>query len=91
MRYSTQIKPISDLEANAEEIVEYVAETRNAVIITQDGRATAVLQDLKSFEEAEEKLALLTALALSRQRAAGEGTRPAREAIDGLRAKTDQP
>jgi prevent-host-death family protein len=90
MRYSTQIKPITDLKANAAGIIEDIAETRNAVIITQNGRATAVLQDVKSYEETQETLALLQLLALSRQSAATKGTRPAREVLEELRAKIDR-
>jgi prevent-host-death family protein len=90
MRYSTQIKPISELKANAAGLIEEIAETRNPVIITQNGRAKAVLVDVKTYEEREETLALLQLLALSRQRAAEKGTRPAREVLEELRAKIDK-
>lgn len=64
MRYSTQIRPISYVKAHAAEIMAEMQETRNPMIITQNGEAKAVLQDVKSFEETQETLALLKILAL---------------------------
>ena len=90
MRYSTQIKPITDLKANAAGIIEEIAETRKPVIITQNGRAKAVLVDVKTYEEREQTLALLQLLALSRTSIAEKGTRPAREVLEELRAKLDK-
>jgi prevent-host-death family protein len=90
MRYSTQIKPISDLKANAAGILDEIAETREPVIITQNGRAKAVLQDVKSYEETQETLALLRLLALARKSAEEQGTRPAREVIEELRRKIEE-
>jgi prevent-host-death family protein len=88
MRYSTQIKPISDLKANAAGIIEEIAETRNPVVITQNGRAKAVLVDVKTYEEREETLALLQILALGRNEMATGRTRPLREALQELKQKT---
>lgn len=39
MRYSTQIKPISYVKANAAEILVELAETCQPLIITQNGEA----------------------------------------------------
>ena len=64
MRYSTQIKPISYLKANAAEVLEKLAENRQPLIITQNGEAKAVLQDLATYEGTQETLALLKILAL---------------------------
>src|SRR5574343_583045 len=64
MRYSSQVKPISYLKANAAEVLMRLAEQREPLIITQNGEAKAVLQDVASFEETQETLALLKVLAL---------------------------
>ena len=64
MRYSTQIKPISYLKANAAQVLEELAENRQPLIITQNGEAKAVMQDLASYEATQETLALLKILAL---------------------------
>ena len=64
MRLSTQIKPISAFKANAAEILGEIAETRMPVIITQNGEAKAVVQDVVSYEESVETIALLKLLAM---------------------------
>jgi prevent-host-death family protein len=67
MRYSTRIKPISYLKANAAEVLDELREVREPLIITQNGEAKAVLQDVASYEETQETLALLKLLAMGQQ------------------------
>ncbi len=64
MRYSSQVKPISYLKANAAEVLARLAERREPLVITQNGEAKAVIQDVASYEETQETLALLKILAL---------------------------
>jgi prevent-host-death family protein len=70
MRYSTRIKPISYLKANAAEVLENLREVREPLVITQNGEARAVLQDVESYEATQETLALLKLLALGNQQVA---------------------
>lgn len=67
MRYSSQIKPISYLKANAAEVLDRLNEVREPLVITQNGEARAVLLDVRSYEESQETLALLKILALAEQ------------------------
>ena len=87
MRYSTQVKPISYFKANAAEVLAHLAEHREPMIITQNGEAKAVLQDVASFEEAQETLALLKILALGKQDVAAGKVSPVAGVIARLRAK----
>lgn len=64
MRLSNQIKPISYLKAHAAEIIRNLGEEGDPLIITQNGEAKVVLQDIKSFEKTQETMALLKILAL---------------------------
>jgi prevent-host-death family protein len=64
MKYSTQIRPISYLKAHAAEVVRDLVEQREPMVITQNGEAKVVIQDIHSFEETQETLALLKILAL---------------------------
>jgi len=64
VRYSSQVKPISYLKSHAAEILRTLSESREPVVITQNGEARAVLQDVASYEETQETLALLKLLAL---------------------------
>jgi prevent-host-death family protein len=64
MQLSTQIKPISYLKSHTAQIVKDLTESREPMVITQNGEATLVVIDVKSFEERENTLALLKLLAL---------------------------
>jgi prevent-host-death family protein len=70
VRYSTQIKPISYLKANAAEVLRELADQRQPMVITQNGEAKAVIQDVASYEQTQETLALLKILALGNQQIA---------------------
>ncbi|WP_454884297.1 type II toxin-antitoxin system Phd/YefM family antitoxin [Sphingomonas oryzagri] len=88
MRFSAQVKPISYLKANAAEILLNLAEKQEPMVITQNGEAKAVIQDIVSFEQAQETLALLKLLALGNQDIEGGRTTPARAAIAKLRSRS---
>jgi prevent-host-death family protein len=60
MKLSSQIKPISYLKAHAAEIVRNLGEKGEPLIITQNGEAKAVLQDIASYEQTQETMALNT-------------------------------
>lgn len=64
MKFSSRIKPISYLKSHTAEIVRELSESREPLLITQNGEAKLVVMDVKSFEEQEETLALLKILAL---------------------------
>ena len=87
MRYSSQVKPISYLEANAAEVLTHLAEQREPMVITQNGEAKAVLQDVASFEETQETLALLKILALGNRDVAAGKVKPVADVVARLRAK----
>ena len=66
MKLSSQIKPISYLKAHAAEIVRNIGKQREPLIITQNGEAKIVVQDIESYEQTQETMALLKILALGR-------------------------
>jgi prevent-host-death family protein len=65
MKFSKAIKSISYLKAHAAEILREISINKKTMIITQNGEAKAILQDIKSYEQLQESLALLKILALS--------------------------
>jgi prevent-host-death family protein len=87
MRFSSQVKPISYLKANAAEVLAHLADQREPLIITQNGEVKAVLQDVASFEETQETLALLKILALGNREVAAGKVKPVAEVVARLRAK----
>ncbi|MEO5366434.1 MAG: type II toxin-antitoxin system Phd/YefM family antitoxin [Magnetococcus sp. WYHC-3] len=85
MKLSEQVKPISYLKAHAPEVIRGLAEGADPVIITLHGEAKAVLQDIGSYEQTQETLALLKLMALG-QREIEEGeVMPAMEVVHRLR------
>ena len=87
MKYSTQIKPISYLKANAAGIVRQLAEQREPLVITQNGEAKIVIQDVASYEQTQETMALLKMLALGNRQIEEGKVVPAAEIIKRLREK----
>ncbi|MBI5921873.1 MAG: type II toxin-antitoxin system Phd/YefM family antitoxin [Betaproteobacteria bacterium] len=87
MKFSSQIKPISYFKANAAEIVRELAAQREPMVITQNGEATAVIQDIASYEETQESLALLKILALGNRQVETGRVVPALTVIKRLREK----
>jgi prevent-host-death family protein len=87
MKLSSQIKPISYLKAHAAEIIRKLAEHREPLVITQNGEAKAVIQDIVSYEQTQETMAFLKILALG-TRQIGEGkVRHAEDVIKRLRER----
>lgn len=72
---STRILPISDLRRQANDIINTIHETRDAVYITQHGRPVVVLVDYERYEQLLQDLEDFTDR-LSLQTAAIEPTRP---------------
>ncbi len=87
MRYSSQIKPISYLKANAAEVLRQLAEQRKPLLITQNGEAKAVIQDVASYDETQEALALLKILALGNREIEEGKIRPVSKVVSRFRAK----
>jgi prevent-host-death family protein len=87
MHYSTQVKPISYLKTHAAQVLAQITADREPLVITQNGEARAVLQDVASYEETQDTLALLKLLALGNQEVADGKTKPLTDVVKRLRAK----
>lgn len=87
MRFSTRVKPISYLKANAAEVLERIAEDREPLVITQNGEVKAVLQDVASYEQTQETLALLKLLALGQREVEAGKVKPLADVVARLRVK----
>lgn len=59
MHLSQDIKPISYLKARTADVINSVNENQRTIIITQNGEAKAVVQDIKSYENLQNSLNLL--------------------------------
>lgn len=85
MKLSARIKPISYLKAHAAEIVRNMSEQREPLVITQNGEAKVVLQDIESYEQSQETMALLKILALGNRQIEAGKVEPAASVIQRLR------
>lgn len=88
MKLSNQIKPISYLKAHAAEIVRTLSAQGGPLIITQNGEAKAVIQDLASYEQAQETMALLKVLALGTRQIEEGKVQPAGKVLQRLRDRS---
>ena len=87
MPRASRIKPISYFKANAAAIIQELGEVGEPMIITQNGEAKAVLQDVASFEDTQETLALLKILALGQQDVEAGRIKSVADVVARLRAK----
>lgn len=67
MKLSTAVKPISYLKAHASELIREITTSQQTLVVTQNGEAKVVIQDIRSYERMQETLALLKILTRSKQ------------------------
>lgn len=67
MKLSTAVRPISYLKAHASELIRDITNTRQTLVVTHNGEAKVVVQDIRSYERMQETLALLKILTRSKQ------------------------
>ena len=87
MSLSDRIKPISYLKTHAAEIIRTLGDRPDPLIITQNGEAKAVVQDIDSYEQMQESVALLKMLALGNGQIGAGQVQPAAEVIARLRER----
>ncbi|HDR15247.1 MAG TPA: type II toxin-antitoxin system Phd/YefM family antitoxin [Desulfobacteraceae bacterium] len=89
MKLSSQIKPISYLKAHAAEIVRNLGKQREPLVITQNGEAKVVMQDIESYEQTQETMALLKILALGIRQIEEGKVQSAEDVIKRLRERRE--
>lgn len=90
MRLEKAIQPISYLKAHAAELVEELSRNGEPLIVTQNGKARLVVQDIASFEKQQETLALLKLIAQGQKEAVQGLAVPAEEVFRKLRSRARQ-
>jgi prevent-host-death family protein len=89
MKLSSQIKPISYLKAHTAEIVRKLKEHQEPLVITQNGEAKVVIQDIESYEQTQATMALLKILALGTHQVEEGKVQPAGDVIKRLRQRRE--
>ena len=81
MDFSDAIEPVTVLKTRSAELIRRARESGQPVIITQNGKATAVLQSIEDFQRQRDALLLLRYLARGDQQLReGEGVSSAKAA-----------
>lgn len=81
------IKPISYIKTNAAEMMKYVTERHNPIIITQNGEARAVLLDIKSYQNMKDAFSLLSIIKISENEIAKGQFQDSDEVYDEIKSK----
>ena len=87
MKPSESIKPISYLKAHASELIRDVSDNQKTLVITQNGGARAILQDVRVYEQTQDSLILLKMLAQSSKSLREGKVKPAKHAFSDLRKR----
>jgi len=87
MKFSEAVKPISYFKAHASEVVKDIVNNNKTMIITQNGEAKVVLQDVHSYEQMQESLAFLKIIALSNKSLKEGNVKSAQQAFNDIKLK----
>ncbi len=88
MKTSDHIIPISYAKTNMAKVIGGTRRSRRPVVITQNGRGCAVLQDMQTFEETQESLAMLKIVAQGQRDIAAGRVTPLKKAFAEIRRAT---
>ena len=87
MKPSEAVKPISYLKAHASEIIRHLSERQKTMVITQNGEAKAILQDIHLYEQTQDSLAMLKILAQSNQSLRNGKIKPHKKSFQDLKKR----
>jgi prevent-host-death family protein len=87
MHLSEDIKPISYLKSKTADVINNVNENKRSIIITQNGEAKAVIQDIKSYENLQNSLNLLKLIIQSENDIENNNTISQNSMFDNLEKK----
>lgn len=85
MKLSESVKSISYLKANAANLIEEINKEQKTFVITQNGEAKVIVQDIKVYEKTQETMAMLKLLAMTRTKS--KSAKGIRETFDELRTE----
>ncbi|MDQ6967042.1 MAG: type II toxin-antitoxin system Phd/YefM family antitoxin, partial [Mariprofundaceae bacterium] len=79
--------PLSQLKARASELIRELDEQSEPIIITQNGKAKVVMQNIHAYEQTQETLALLKILALGNRQVEAGQTMSISDAMAAVRTR----
>ena len=87
MKLAGQIKSVSTFKANAAEMIDDITETGNPVILTVNGEAKVIVQDIQSYEDTQNTLTMMQILAMSEESVRQGKVFPVKEAMARIRER----
>jgi PHD/YefM family antitoxin component YafN of YafNO toxin-antitoxin module len=87
MKLSTAIKPISHIKSHASEIITEISKTGNPVVVTVNGEARVIIQDIKENEKDRESMAMLKILAMGGKDLLEGRDKPLHQSFEDLKKK----
>jgi prevent-host-death family protein len=84
------IKPISYIKTNAADMMKYVNDNKNSIIITQNGEAKAVLVDIESYQTMKDAFNLLKIIKLSEKDVRAGNYRDSEQVFADLKARINK-
>ena len=87
MILSEAIKPISYLKTHASKLIRDISNNQKTMIITQNGEAKVILQDIKLYEKTQESLAMLKILATSTKSFKDRKIKPINQTFKDIRER----
>ena len=86
---SQDIKPISYIKTNAADMMRYVNDNKNPIVITQNGEAKAVLVDIESYQKMQDAFTLLKIVQLSEKDVRAGNFKESNEVFSDIRKRFD--
>ena len=86
---SQDIKPISYIKTNAADMMRYVNDNKNPIVITQNGEAKAVLVDIESYQKMQDAFTLLKIVQLSEKDVRAGNFKESKEVFSEIRKRFD--
>ena len=90
MKLHDTVKSISYVKSHASEILNKISDSHATYVITQNGEAKAVIQDIEEYDKLQESLAMLKLIAQGRKNIEENKVRPFRESFSFIRRKISE-
>jgi len=87
MKLSEAVIPISYAKTHTAEIVANIVRKQKPIIITQNGHARVIIQDLHSYEQIQDSLAMLKILAQGQADICAKRVKPLKHSFADIRKK----
>lgn len=87
MKLSEAVIPISYAKTHTARIIAGIVREQKPVVITQNGHARVIIQDLHSYEQTQDSLALLKILAQGQEDIRKKRFKPLKQAFADVRRK----